>query len=214
MSFVLKPNRFANRRIVTPGNYYSVETLIRSNTNYDRAHEHYVYMDQFFLILDRNLYTTYVGGTFLGNIDLMLKTLPQDQSISSGTVWSLLVSAFGNAAKKKLRELSTPKAILAWMESSPTEVANLMGITLLPIRTAEMFAAYKLANGFKTEPADVATGPVTTEEAQAPVSMPKRVRRGDVIGTPIPAYVIDAVDAITGVTLATTTSTTSLTAAS
>lgn len=188
MSFVLKPNRFASRRCVTQGSCYSVDTLIRSNTNYDRLHESYLYMDQFSLILDRNLYNTYVGGGFLSNADLMLKTLPQDEPISGSTVWALLVSAFGNAAKKKLRELSTPKAILAWLETSPIEIAELMGVTLLPIRTVEAFNAYKLANGFKVETTPDAPL-ATTPEAAPP---PKRRRQPTPVGMTLADLVVAA----------------------
>lgn len=68
----------------------------------------------------------------------ILETLPQDEAIESSIMKMLLISYFGNGAKKKLAELKTPKDVRNWITDHPLDVLETMGIKLPDSRPGDL----------------------------------------------------------------------------
>lgn len=80
---------------------------------------------------------SYSGTGSFASLGAALGKLPSEQPIENKLITALLLSYFGNAAKKKLKELSTPTAILKWVMEEPLDVLRTMNVWLPEARTEE-----------------------------------------------------------------------------
>lgn len=141
--------------------------------SYNRGHRKegpgYLWLDQLIIQWPEADFLRNWEAMKMGGIRAMLESLPASEPIISQTVWSLLISYFGNSAKKKLKSLGTSGAILDWLKTSPMEVLEVLGINLSSItRTEEQRVAAEEAAKPKEIPAPETTAPKKARKTEEP----------------------------------------------
>ena len=119
-------------------NPYDVE---KYNESYGSSGTRFLYKEDVEMVFDPRSYDDHFGASsFMGGLWEVLLGLPQDKPIESKILRTMLISFFGNGAKKKLATLLTPADIINWIQLNQAEVNELMGIKPLQSRAASTTA--------------------------------------------------------------------------